>query len=237
MDKNKILQILFIVLSILPFVAILCFGLAIYFYPGGSGPDQFADKFVFLYNTLSDLGRVYAINGEFNIISRIFYSLALSFVSVFVLVYYSVILIYFQDKKATKWISRIGSVIGIIQAGWYFALAFTPEDTLHHIIIKLIYGAAAFLVAANVCYTIAYFLKRDFPKLNTYSYLVMFIAAFLLMLAVAITPVFGPEISMLPRRGGHTIFIFIVSFVYGLQGIGAYHYTRKQKEKIENTVK
>lgn len=237
MDKNKILQILFIILAILPFLTILWLGLAIYFYPGGNGLDHFADKFVFLYNTISDLGRVYAINGEVNFISRVFYSIALTSVSVFALVYYSIIWIYFQDKKSTKWLSRIGSVIGIIQAGWYFALSFTPEDTLHYIHIKLIYGAAAFLVVANIIYTITYFLKRDFSKLNTYSFLVLFIAAFFLMLAVAITPVFGPEIGMLPRRAGHTLFIFIVSFAYGLQGIGTYLYTRKQKEIRDNAVK
>lgn len=236
MDKNKILQILFIILAILPFLSILWLGLAINFYPGGNGIDHFTNQFNFLYNTISDLGRVYAINGEFNIISRVLYSIALASVSVFTLVFYSIIWIYFQDKKSTKWLSRIGSIIGIIQAGWYFALSFTPEDTLHYIHIKLIYGAAAFLVAANTIYTITYFLKRNFSKLNTYSFLVMFIAAFLLMLAVAITPVFGPEIGMLPRRGGHTLFIFIVSFVYGLQGIGAFLYTRKE-ETLENIVK
>lgn len=230
MDKNKILQILFIILAIIALSDILFLGLAIYFYPGGQVYDLNSNGFTFLYNTISDLGRVYAMNGEINTISRVLYSIALTSISLFVLVYYSVIWIFFQERKATKWISWIGTLFGIIQAGWYFALIFTPEDTLHHVHIKLIYGAVPILFAAILFYDIAYFLKGDFPKLNTYSYLVVIIAAILLTITIAVTPVFGVSIGQIPRRGGHTIFIFLVSFVYGLQGIGAYLYTRKQKE-------
>jgi len=237
LEKNKILKILFIILAIIPFLDILFLGLAIHYYPGGQGYDLNSNGFSFLYNTISDLGRIFAMNGEINTISRVLYSIALASMSFFTLIYYSVIWIYFQERKVTKWLSWIGTVFGIIQSGWYLALAFTPEDTLHNIHIKLIYGAASFLVAANIIYTIIYFLKRDFSKLNTYSYFVMFIAAFLLMLAVAITPVFGEQIGALPRRAGHTLFIFIVLFVYGLQGIGAYLYVKKQtKNKLDTNL-
>ena len=57
------------------------------------------------------------------------------------------------------------------------------------------------------------------------------------MLAVAITPVFGEQIGALPQRAVHTLFIFIVSFVYGLQGIGAYLYVKKQtKNKLDTNL-
>ena len=63
-------------------------------------------------------------------------------------------------------------------------LAFTPDDTMHLLHVRLIYGAGAFLFAAVLFYDIAYFLKKDFPKLNTYSYLVMIIIAILLTIAI-----------------------------------------------------
>jgi hypothetical protein len=232
MDKNNILKVLFIILSCIPFLSILLFGLAVLYFPGGPNPDGFS----FWGNTMSDLGKIIANNGEDNTISRILYSIALTLLSCFILVYYSVIWTYFQDKKSTKWLSIIGTAIGILQSIWYLGLTFTPDDTMHSTHLIFIYGASAFLVAAIVIYDITYFLKRDFTKLNTYSYLAMFIIAFIFMLSVAIAPIFGSEIGMLPRRAGHTLFIFIECLVYGLQGIGAYHYTKKQSISANNYV-
>jgi len=226
------MSILYIILAIIPIIAILFFGLAIHFYPGGNYFDHNAEKFSFLYNTMSDLGKVNAVNGEWNIISRIFYSIALTLISIFVLVYYGTIWRYFQEKMATKIISLIGTIIGIIQSIIYFALAYTPDDTLHLVHVRLIYGAGAFLFAAILFYDIAYFLKRDFPKLNTYSYLIMIFIAIFLTIAIAVTPRWGSPISEMPRRAGHTLFIFIVSFIYSLQSIGAVIYTKRQIKQI-----
>ena len=41
MDKNKILQILFMILTCLPFLSIILLGLAIHYYPGGHLLDNF----------------------------------------------------------------------------------------------------------------------------------------------------------------------------------------------------
>ena len=65
----------------------------------------------------------------------------------------------------------------------------------------------------------------------------MIVVAVLLVIAIAVLPVYGVSIGQIPRRGGHTIFILLVSLVYGLQGIGAYLYTRKQEETLENIIK
>ncbi|NHJ32668.1 MAG: hypothetical protein FK732_07390, partial [Asgard group archaeon] len=81
MDRNKILKILFIILACLPFLSILFFGLSIHYFPGGNTLDPNAEGFNFLYNTMSDLGKIIANNGEPNIISRVFYSIALTLMS------------------------------------------------------------------------------------------------------------------------------------------------------------
>ncbi|MBK5112313.1 MAG: hypothetical protein KGD59_10210 [Candidatus Heimdallarchaeota archaeon] len=228
MEKNKILQILFIILACIPFLSIILLGLAIHFYPGGHLLDNFNEGFSFLYNTISDLGQLIAYNDIPNTISRILYRIILISLAFTGLTYNSIIWKFFQDRKATKWLSRIGSFFGITLAGLYVGLAFITDDTHPYAHLKMIYLAESVLFTTILIYDIVYFLKKDFSKLNTYSYLAIIIVSVLLMLTIAIAPRFGDELFHASRRGGHVIFTFIVTFVYGLQGIGAYLYVRKQ---------
>ena len=151
------------------------------------------------------------------------------------LTFYSVIWIYFQDRKATKWLSWIGSFFGITLAGLYITLAFITDDTHPFAHLKIIYLAESVLVTTIIIYDIVYFLKKDFSKLNTYSLLALFIVSVLLMLTVAIAPRFGDILFHASRRGGHVIYTFIVTFIYGLQGIGAYLYVKKQTKNRLDT--
>ncbi len=235
MDKNKILQILFIILTCLPFLAIILLGLAIHYYPGGHLLDNFNEGWSFLYNTVSDLGHLIAYNGIPNTISRILYRIVLTTLFVSCLTFYSIIWIFFQDRKATKWLSWIGSFFGITLAGLYIALAYVTDDTHPFAHLKIIYFAESVLVTTIIIYDIVYFLKKDFSKLNTYSLLALFIVSVLLMLTVAIAPRFGDILFHASRRGGHVIYTFIVTFIYGLQGIGAYLYVKKQTKNRLNT--
>lgn len=234
MDKNKILQILFIILTCIPFLAFILLGLAIYYYPGGHLLDNFNEGFSFLYNTISDLGHLIAYNGISNTISRILYRIILISLAVCCLIFFSIIWIFFQERKATKWLSWIGSFFGITLAGLYIALAFVTDDTHPYAHLKMIYLAESVLFTSVLIYDIVYFMKKDFSKLNTYSYLALIIVSVLLMLTVAIAPRFGDILFHASRRGGHVIFTFIVTFIYGLQGIGAYLYVKKQtKNKLD----
>jgi len=235
LEKNKILQILFIILGYIPFLAILFFGLAIHYYPGGHLLDNFNEGFSFLYNTISDLGHVTAWNGVPNTISRIFYSIALTSLSVSGLIFHLIIWKFFQERKITKWLSWLGTGFGLVQALLYLGLAFVPGDIYPTAHLKMIYLAASVLFTSILIYDIVYFLKKDFSKLNTYSYLAMIIVAILLTLTVAIAPRFGDQLFHASRRGGHTLFIFIVTFIYGLQAIGAYLYVKKQTKNILET--
>jgi hypothetical protein len=95
--------------------------------------------------------------------------------------------------------------------------------------MKFVYSGPAFLFTAILCYSIVFFIEKDFPRINAYSYLAMVIVSLLLVAAVIVGTVYGQPVYSMTRRGGHTIFIFIATFVYGLQGIGAYQYEKKRK--------
>lgn len=94
--------------------------------------------------------------------------------------------------------------------------------------MKFVYSGPAFLFAAILCYTIVFFIEKEFPRINAYSYLAMVVVTILLVTAVIVGTIYGQPLYSMTRRGGHTIFIFIVTFAYGLLGIGAYQYEKKR---------
>lgn len=228
LEKEKRLQIVFLTLACVSVIVIVLFGLAINFYPGGHWQDYSAEGFNLLYNPISDLGRTTAYNGESNTISFALYASALTMMAIIVLGFYSLIWKYFQKKRSTKWLSIFGSLCGIVQFVLYLGIAFSPADTRITAHLKFVFSGPAFLFTAILCYTIVFFIEKDFPRLNAYSYLAMVVVTILLLTAVIVGTIYGQPLFSMTRRGGHTIFIFIVTFVYGLQGIGAYLYEKKR---------
>lgn len=66
---------IFAIVGIIQFFLVI--SIAIVFYPGGYELNPSAPGYSFVYNSWSDLGRVFAWSGEFNSISRIFFSIAM----------------------------------------------------------------------------------------------------------------------------------------------------------------
>jgi hypothetical membrane protein len=236
LEKEKSLKIIFIAGVGCSILAVSLFILAIVFYPGGNVMDANYPGFDFLYNTMSDLGSITAVNGESNIISRSLYASAILVTGITVVSYYLIVPSFFQKRKTTKWLSIIATTLGMIQAVLYIIMAFTPVDTKPVTHNRLIYSSPAFLYAAIFIYTIVYFLDKDFPKINRYSFLMMSIVSILLTLTVILGSILGDPLFTLSRRAGHTVFNFIVVILYGLQPLGAYFYVKngiKRDEEIE----
>jgi hypothetical membrane protein len=236
LEKEKSLKIIFIVGVGCSILAFLLFTLAIIFYPGGNIRDANHPGFDFFYNTMSDLGGINAVNGELNIVSRSLYASAILVTGITVTSYYLIAPSFFQKRKATKWLSIIATALGMIQAVLYILMAFTPVDTKPVAHNRLIYSSPAFLYAAIFIYTIVYFLDKDFPKINRYSFLAMSTVSILLTITVILGSILGDPLFTLSRRAGHTVFNFIVVILYGLQPLGGYFYVKngiKIDEEIE----
>ncbi|MHA1220018.1 MAG: hypothetical protein ACTSO5_15265 [Candidatus Heimdallarchaeaceae archaeon] len=220
MRKDKLLQRIFICLIVILVIANLLFGLAIHYYPGGNFLDPSDEGFDFLYGAMSDLGRITAYNGESNTISRFLYTTALNLLAIFVLIYYSIMWTFFQKKKTTKWLSLSGTVLGLVQGILYIILAHSPADTASSRHIMLIYTAPAFLFGAILSYTIVFFIDKEFPRINAYSFLAMIIITVLFTIAVAIGAIRKDIVFHTSRRAGHTLFNFIVPIIFGFQALG-----------------
>ncbi len=238
MWKDRLLQRIFIGLIVITVLANLLFGLAIHYYPGGNFIDPLDEGFDFLYGAMSDLGRITAYNGESNTISRILYTTALDLLAIFVLIYYSIMWTFFQKKKITKWLSLSGTVLGVVQGILYIVFAYSPADTASSRHVMFIYTAPAFLFGAILAYTIVFFIDKEFPRINAYSFLAMIIISVLFTIAVAIGAIRKDLVFHASRRAGHTLFNFIVPIIFGFQALGVVLFlgtnqSEQFKKKIE----
>ncbi|MCG3257857.1 MAG: hypothetical protein KAU62_17255 [Candidatus Heimdallarchaeota archaeon] len=232
MQKDSLLKRIFIGIAVVSIVSNLLMGLGIYFYPGGNFIDNTEEGFGFIYGALSDLGRITAYNGEPNIVSRILYTTAINILSIAVILFYSIIWKFFRERKVTKWLSLVGSLFGITQGILYIVFAFSPADTAFSRHIILIYVSPGFLIGSILVYTIVFFIAKDFPRINAYSFLAMMIVAAMFATAVTIGAIRKDMVFHASRRVGHTFFNFIVTFNYGIQAIGALIYIRNRDSKL-----
>ncbi|MHA1355023.1 MAG: hypothetical protein ACTSR1_07620 [Candidatus Heimdallarchaeota archaeon] len=90
MKNAKFKLIIFRILVTTTFIVITLFVLGIFYYPGGSTIDENHIGFDFKYNSISDLGRIIALNGEPNLISRILFSIALTLTAFVIITFYLV---------------------------------------------------------------------------------------------------------------------------------------------------
>ena len=229
-SNEKVLRVLLIIFSSVSLLAIILFGLGIKFFPGGHLYNPYTDDFSFYYNPVSDLGRIQAYNGGINNVSRSLYTIALTLLSIFVVIYFVIIRMFFQEKKVTKILSDIGTATAIIQSIFYFLIICSPSDTKFERHNLGIYIGSGFLALAIFIYTAVFFLHEDFSKLNKYSFVAFAVVAIAHATTVTVGSIVGEPLFSISRRAGNTLFIFIVTFIYFLQGLGAYYYLNN-KEK------
>ena len=133
-------------------------------YPGGTVEDNTLDKHYFLKNYFSDLGRIYALNGELNLLSRAIFMTALILVALVILFYFITILQIFSERKKTKLLSIFGTIGGVICSIAYIGIAVVPLD-LH----AVAHGTFVFIsftatLVTLILYIIAIFLTEEFSN-------------------------------------------------------------------------
>ena len=229
--KKEFSKPIFIFLISSSLLWILLMGLSIHYYPGGSFGDPTTEGFSFFYNAISDLGRFNATNGEPNTVSRVLSITAINIVSIATILYFGVIWKYFQDRKSTRWLSIIGSVSGVACSCCYIMLSYAAADTVFPFHKNLLTIFPTFFFITVVFYMIAFYMKKDFPRINADSYAVLIAAAIAFIIVLIVGFVQGDELDRIGRRAGNTLFNFVQIFVYSLQGIGAYIYIQRQNRK------
>lgn len=204
--------------------------IAMKYYPGGCHVVTAAqDRFDFVWNTLSDLGRNPTPTVELpNLISQTIYRTAILIMAVFGIVFHSIIWKYYTKDKVNKYLVSVGSFLGIAQAGLYICVLFVQIHPTHN---QLIEAAAGSLIAAVLLYMIASFRNKELPKMIKWTYLTIFSVAVIYATVILIGFLqFNAEISNVlyvsSQRIGHTLFNWILKILFIILSIGFYKFIK-----------
>jgi len=167
------------ILNYLPFygvsIFVLCNGLAMFYYPGGSIFDIETEGYDFFRNFLSQLGRIKAYitdldgNQISNIASFKIWSMGMSLTGIIFCIYYFCLPSFFNYKK----LSMLGSFFAIIAGICFILTGITPGDITLHVIDQkgnLINVFSVYQIHVFVANNIFYF---AFPSAIIYSYLII----------------------------------------------------------------
>jgi len=222
-NRGKWFKLIFLVFVITAFLSIILFILTMTFYPGGNQLNTSQDGYSLIYNAICDLSLKTAVNGESNILTR-----NLLIVTTFVqfigaTLFFSVFWIFFQERKATKYLSIIGSVFFVIVVGpLNFIIILVLRTNKFHMTIITI--TPLLLVLAVILYTIVFFMTEDIPKISKYSFLSLAILSVVYSIIVGSASAFGGLFEYIAHRLGNSLLNYIVAVAYILQGIGAIIY-------------
>jgi hypothetical protein len=221
----------FISFSVASLTVALFFSVAIAFYPGGNFKFKDQEGFSFLWGAMTDLGSPVSINGEPNPISQIFYRIGITTISLIVMSLFAVMWIFFQERKSTKILSIIGTVLGTLQGIAFLGVGYTFAGDIH---MTFLVTAPLVEFFAILFYAIVFTIDKRVPKISRYLFWIMFALALSYVAFVIIGLFVGGDFEMIIRHAGHTVFNFCVITGYAIFGIGMYMFVREQEQVIEN---
>jgi len=160
-----------IISTILIFIAML-------FYAGGTPDNPNNQGYSFYNNTLSNLGMTVAYSGKSNTISMILFSIALIVRSLSLIPFYLALRFFFNEISREKWFSSIGSIFGIIASLTTIGIVFTPVDILEDPHMLFVYIGYTSTLIMGVCFSIAMYSNKDFPKHYTYLFIIFTVVHF-----------------------------------------------------------
>lgn len=140
---------------------------AMFFYPGGNFSDRTADGYSFFLNFFSELGLTVAY-GQPNPLSAVLFFIAMSGAGVGLILFCIVFPRFFINNKGNKYLTRAGSLFGILSGIGFIGVAFTPANLLIDLHNQFVFWAFLLLPVATILYTISIFREKSFP--NNYAF-------------------------------------------------------------------
>jgi len=222
---------LFVIIFFQAVIFLFAIFFALIFYPGGSRFDTTTPYFNVFEAFFSDLGRITALNGESNIVSRVFFvigliNFSLAFVELFALLFW-----VYHTRKIMKWFSLFAMLLAMFLAAATIALAFTPVDFNSQRHNRLIYFAASLSAVVYIIYLgISLKDRKNLPRMipNLFILLVGYDVLFALTMVIGVW--LGDHMKFLIRALGHTASIFLQGVCVTLL---AYFYHLKAKTTEE----
>jgi len=203
------------------------------FYAGGTRDNFYAEGYSFLYNYLSDLGRVRTYLLESNHVSRYLFGASLIVVGVALTIFYIFIIEYFWEKKSTKWISIIASIIGIFSANvvtWIGIIPYDLQTDTHHILVYLSMGCS---LLPLILYSAAIFITRKLSRFYAWIFIFTSIVpiTYLLLIYTGLYRYFMQKTTL--QGAGQKIIIYAMTLCVFIISIGCLRSSYKLEKKDE----
>ncbi|MFX1401969.1 MAG: hypothetical protein ACFE8V_12080 [Promethearchaeota archaeon] len=174
--------------------------IAMFNYAGGTGDNPSIIGYSFWGNTFSDLGRLFAWNGQLNTTSMILFMFAYGIHSITMIFLYVAFRKQFSGYKFDSKASKIGSYIGILSCIATIGIIFTPADianTAHWIFVFIGYPS---LFLMGVFYSIALILNDKIPKFYGYLIAILSIVFLVTILTGLVGIVFSRDIMVIGQK-------------------------------------
>jgi hypothetical protein len=228
-NEGKNFKAITIIFMITATLSIVTFALTMAFYPGGHPWDTTQVGYSLLYNAICDLCPEIAINGEPNILSRIFLLVTTTVQTLGVTLFFSVFYKLFQERKLTKYLSLIGSSFLLMVGPFNYVIFLLHRTRKFHMTVVVI--NPILLVLAVILYTIVLFKTSEMPKISSYSMLTLASLSMIYSVLVGIASTFDEITEQIIHRMGNSLLQYIIAIVYICLGIGVIHYLKKSVEK------
>ncbi|MFW9923661.1 MAG: hypothetical protein ACFFDW_10295 [Candidatus Thorarchaeota archaeon] len=227
--KNKIIEWSFIITIFGCSQYLVLTTLAMIFYTGGNSTNPSAQRYDFVRNFFSDLGRADTFLGDSNIVSRILFTIALTIAGISLLFYFISIPFLFTEKKLTKWIAIIGAINGIVTAINYIGIAFTPYDRNLDLHVNFVYTAFTSSISLVIIFSVLFFLNKKIPKYLSWVFVVETI--FIILYVILLYGGFGPSVGVIIDAIGQKIVVYSEIICFLIQGIGGLLFIKNLKVK------
>lgn len=199
--------------------------IATFFYKGGSHFDFTNSGYSFAWNYISDLGRVYSISGELNIISHVLFTTSTTIAGLSIILFSTIILNHYKNTKIKK-ISSIGFALGVSYGLSYIIIGFLPLDLYQLAHNSFVIIACLLKVLAMSFFTLIILLDENYMNFFAYAYMVYF-AIFYLFLIFLVLSNFDILVPFLPTCIiGQKLTFYFEAGLYIIQASGGIkHFT------------
>ena len=138
--------------------------IAMFFYPGGTWADHTTVGYHFFQNFFSDLGMRTAHNGVVNPVAAALFFVALTGAGLGLVLFFLTFPRFFADHGWLKWLSWLGTAVGVWSGISFVGIAFTPADVFMDAHVSFVYRAFLSLPVAIFIFAIAIWRHPTFPK-------------------------------------------------------------------------
>jgi hypothetical protein len=193
------------------FFYIICIFIGMALYAGGSQIDPTVGGYSISGNTLSDIGRMVAINGEPNLPAAIFFFLGTGVYGLSLLLFVVLFQANFHLRGQGKITSQCGLVFGIVAALGTLVYTFAPTDTMELLHLIGVYFAYMGTFLFTFFYGIATLKNPDLQKVKVSVVVIMISFTFIYLGSLIVfTLDISIPISMYMQKLGRGLMLLVL---------------------------